>query len=155
MSVSPAMAIVEILRAASIGVISGAASTWLLKVGRTLEEHHQQIAVTDTFGFKPDSKFLLDWPTVQIRVRGNPDDYDGAYVKMLEVKNFLTGHAPTTITPIGGGSSEGTIDSITMLGDIGFVYYDDSSRPVWSGNFRLIQERTSDAGAGTQRQALP
>lgn len=127
------------------GVATAPGGAWPVFVGRLMDVPDAQLAVYDTPGQSPNPKYLLDFPFFMVMVRGGKDDYDGAYTKMREVKDALLGIDPTFF-----GSDRW--DGVTMQGDINFLRYDQTSRPLWSGNFRVIFEPASNAL--TSRESL-
>ena len=119
--------------------IAGGSTGWLLSVGRLLASGgDQNVALYDTPGQAPEVKYLVDYPTFQIIVRGAIDDYAGAFRKAKQCKDLFLGMDPYTFSPSGD-----RWDGVTMLGDLAFLKYDDNSRPLWTGNYRVIVERAT------------
>lgn len=114
-------------------LVVGGSTGWVLKVGKTVAEPDQVIVMYDTGGQAPNPKWAVDFPTIQAMVRGKPNDYGTAWAKAREVRDALLGLDSVTI-----GSDRWV--SVTCPGDVGFVGYDDSQRPMLSVNFRLIIE---------------
>lgn len=106
---------------------------WLLCIGKMTDSPHQQVCLYDSPGQSPDPKWLLDYPFVQVIVRGAPQGYQAAASKMREVYDVLLG-----IDSVDVGSDR--IDGITMIGSPAFLNYDVNDRPQWSANFRMIVE---------------
>ncbi len=126
-----------------VGSISGA---WPIKISRLTITPDAQLALYLTPGQTPNPKWLLDFPTFQVMVRGAVDDFVGAETKAQQVKDALLGIEPYVHT--GGDRWNG----VTMLGDFAFLRYDDNSRPLFSGNFRVIKEPV--ATVASSREAL-
>lgn len=136
---SPAECLANILQTAGVGhTTTPTITAWALKVSQLADTPDRCIALLDSGGFTPNPKWLLDFPTVQVIVRGPKQDYSAGYSKGLEVKNALLGISPTTVSNI-------RIDGITMLSDLTFIQYDSKDRPLFSLNFRLIQESPVDS----------
>jgi hypothetical protein len=134
----------SILIAADVGYATG--NTWPIKLGRFVDEPDAQIRITDTPGSTPNPKFLLDFATFQVAVRGPKDDYEAGWTKMRAAKDALLGIDP--INMVGGDRWDG----ITGIGDINFLTWDDNSRPIFVGNYRVILEPATNAL--THRESL-
>lgn len=133
----------DLLVAKGIATVSGA---WPVRIGRLLAAPDAQMSLFQTPGQTPNPKWLVDFPTFQVMVRGAKDDYPGAETKAQQVKDALLGIEPYVHT--GGDRWV----SVTMLGDFAFLRYDDNSRPLFSGNFRVIKEPV--ATVASSREAL-
>lgn len=119
--------------------------TGVIMVSRLTDDSDAQIAIYDTGGFPANPKWLLDYPTIQIMVRGEKDDYEGAFNKAKEVFDAL----------LGLDSQDVNGDrwvSVTAMGHINFLEYDSKSRPKFSLNFRIILEPA--ASGLTNREPL-
>ena len=100
---------------------------------------HRVIGLYDAGGKNPNPKWLLDYPSVQIRVRGGVNDYAIAYQEARKVRDLILGVSSYTA---GNG------DRIVManaIGDVAFMGRDDSARPEFSFNFALIIEPAQTA----------
>lgn len=106
---------------------------WLLKVGKKVPEPDKTITMYDTGGQTPNPKWAVDYPTIQALITGAPNDYGAAWTKAREVRDALLGK-----DSFNAGSDRWV--SITCPGDVGFIGYDDSQRPMLSVNFRIIIE---------------
>lgn len=132
---SPAMNAKNIL--VSKGIVretDPTATEWLVRIGKMPESPDQVVTVYDTGGFTPFTKWQLDQPTIQVMIRGDKNGYENAWNKALEVKDILLGIEPLDIDEVHWSGA-------TMLGDIAFLKYDDSDRPLFSANFRIFLER--------------
>jgi hypothetical protein len=125
--------------------VVGGSSGWLLRVGRMDPSPDKIIAFFDSAGQNPDPRWLLDYPTFQARVRGSINGYPDTYDKAKQVKDVILGLTPQDI-----GTDRWA--SVIMLGDIGFMGYDDKERPEFSVNFRAIIHPA--ANALTQRDNI-
>lgn len=131
---SPADVAGDILIGAGLCVLANASDTqWTLKVGKSTGEPDQTITMYDTGGQAPNPRWAVDFPTIQAMVRGKPNDYSATWQRARAVRDALLGIDSVTI-----GSDRWV--SVTCPGDVGFVGYDDSQRPMLSVNFRIILE---------------
>lgn len=145
MANSPAVQVASVLIAASVGS-SVSTDSWPITVGRLMSDPDAQIALYDSPGQTPNPKWLLDFPIVQVMVRGGKDDYPGGWSKAQDIKDVLLGRDVEIL--IDGDRWDG----ITMLGDVSFLKYDENSRPLFTANYRIIREPA--ASALTQREPL-
>jgi hypothetical protein len=123
--------------------IVGGATGWELRYGKLPDSPNQIVLFTDSGGQSPNPRWRIDYPTFQARVRGEVDDYPGAYTKVRAVRDALLGLDSQTI-----GSDRWV--SVGCLGDIAFLGYDDARRPEFTINFRAIIE----PGTGANRDPL-
>jgi Bacteriophage minor capsid protein len=110
------------------------ASGWALETGAMPNDPDRIIMLTDTVGIEPNPKFLLDFPTCQILVRGPVSGYRDAYREAKAVKDLLLG-----VDPFTTGDGDRMV-SITQNGDLGSIGRDESMRPLFTINFALIIE---------------
>jgi hypothetical protein len=133
----------DILSTAGVGTVAST-SGWSLQVSREPAVPDSVVTIYDTGGFESNAKWLLDNPTVQVRVRGNVNAYPAAYAKAQEVKDILLGIQPQT--------RNGTdYIGIWQTSDILFLQYDESNRPILVSNWRIVREPSS---TGTPRLPL-
>jgi hypothetical protein len=125
--------------------VASSSSSWPVKVGGLAEAPDAQISLYDTPGRSPNPKFLLDFPTAMVMVRGPKSDYAAGYLKAVQVKDALLGIDPYDHT-------DGRVDGITLLSDVSFLNNDDNGRPLFSINIQLIFEPVTNAL--TQRESL-
>jgi hypothetical protein len=130
---APSAGILNILVAGGVGVAPPAASGWIIRISRFAKAPDTQIAIFDSGGGTPNPAWLYNEPTVQVMVRGAPDSYVAARQKAKDVQDALLGLPPQDIN---GDRWAG----VTGLGDINFLQYDESDRPIFSVNFRLLLE---------------
>lgn len=120
------------------------ANAWSIKIGKLVDKPDKLVALYDSGGFSPNTKWLLDFVTVQAIIRSAKDGYQAGYAKAQEVKDALLGLDPQAIgtPPI---SPEPDLrdwwSGVTMLSDIAFLKYDDNNRALFSINFRILQEK--------------
>lgn len=138
MANSPATDITTMLVNDSIGVLGTD-----LFYGREPESSTKTITVYDTGADQPaEPKWARDYPTVQVRVRGTPRDYSNAWSTAESVKEKLHSRPPETINGV-------VYVGIWILGDLIFLTYDDSERPIVVANYRIIREHTTNIGHRT------
>ncbi len=125
----------DILVTAGVGV-RGASSGWGIFAGREPSEPHTTVTLFPSGGKNSDPKWLLDFPSLQARIRGAPGGWEAARVKALAVKNALLGLPSQTI------DGDRWV-SVTMIGDIIGLGDDEEDRPRFTVNFSLILEPAS------------
>lgn len=141
---SPAMDLKDVLVTASIGTFAGTSeSAWNIYIGFEPISPPKTITIYDTGGDDPNAAYLLDFPTIQIRVRGPKDGYQETYSKAWDVKEALLGIDPFTTT-------DGTrYDGVWAVGDLIYIGLNED-RPIFVVNFRIAREPS----AGTYRTSL-
>lgn len=145
---SPAVGAKTLLVAASVGSNTPTAD-WGIHISAMPDDRdvpNKAIAIFDTGGTENSNpKWLLDYKSIQVRVRSNSNDYTGAYAKIAEVKDVLLGLEAQTV-------SGDRWDGVTAIGDITYIGRDKNDRPELVMNFRLIIEPA--ASVLTNREAL-
>ena len=139
---NPSEAIKDLLVTASVGVFN-AASGWSIRVSRQSDDPDTAVTVYDTAGENSNPRYLLDFPGIQVRVRGDQSGYVAARAKCTDVVNALIG-LPSQ--DIAGDRWVG----IWQSGGIISLGYDEKDRPMFSLNFTLIIEPAT----GTYRESL-
>lgn len=149
---SRAFEIKDLLVAAGVGIFNYTGNdgvTWSLNVAKRPNKPDRTITCYDSGGRSPNPQWLVDYPRVQVIVRGGPNDYEaltggsGADGKVDDVVNALLGIDSQTIN--------GDIwVSIAMAGDRNFIGFDENDRPMFSLNFDLI----INPATGTHRESL-
>ncbi len=129
---------------ASLGVFE-AASGWSIHIGRMPKSPNQIILITASGGLPANPRYLLDFPSIQIRTRGTPADYEESKAKLQDIKDYLLG---ITSKDVDGDRWV----SITLGSDIIFLGYDENERVDFALNLRFITEPA--APAVTNRVAL-
>ena len=129
---TPSEMIRGILVTEGIGVFA-ATSGWGIFISKEPLVPDTTITVYDTGGISANPAYLLDFPTIQVRIRGNTGEYLEAYQKIRQVKDTLLGISSQVL-------NGDTLRSITCLGDIFSLGYDENSRPLLTLNFSLIME---------------
>jgi Bacteriophage minor capsid protein len=134
--------VAEILTELSIGVFqTGAASTdWVIAIGRHRDKPNRFIAVLDTGGLAPEPGLDINYPSVQIYVRGEPDGYKDTHAKCREIKRALLGRLSET----RGGDIWA---SISMPHDVHPIGVDANERPQFTLNFDLVVHQGNLVGS--------
>lgn len=117
---------------AARGVVVG---TWQMFVGKMPALPDTAIAVNKGVGRAGHVKLLVDFPGIQIMVRGGKtgEAYEAAEAKIRECRDIILG--------IDSKPAEFlTLTSVTERGHISFIGYDESDRPMFSSNYQLIVE---------------
>lgn len=141
---SPAWNIAQILKAHASPNID--AAPWIITVDKMPADPDTVITVKDSSGPAAEPAVAIDYPGVQILVRGSQagDGYAQAYDKIFAVRNALVGipSRPSIWTALASCVQRG---HIVPLGE------QDTDRPVLSLNLQLIVWYTSMG----YREALP
>lgn len=132
----PSEGIKDILVENAIGVFQPNAvmTDWVIMISRMRDGDgapNKCIAIYDTGGLAPEPGLDINYPTVQLVVRGEPDGYVDAHRKCRDIRDVLLGRH----SELRGGD---TWASVTMPSDILSLGYDDNERPEFSMNFQLI-----------------
>lgn len=139
---NPSEGIKDLLVTAAVGVFN-AASGWSIHISRQPDGPDQALTIYDTSGNGSNPRYLLDFPGIQVRVRGAQQGSVAAREKCTDVLNALLGLPSQTIA--------GDLwVAIWQSGGIIFLGYDDKDRPQYTLNFLLAIEPT----AGTYRTSL-
>lgn len=129
------------------GYTFGGSGNWAVNVGKQPSTTpNLSITLYDAGGLDPNPRWLLDYPTVQVRVRGNVNDTQIPWIKAKEVRDLLLGKESYTA---GNGDR---IVHINGIGDVAAMGFDDKDRPEYSFNLRLIIEPAPQTG--DNREAL-
>lgn len=121
---------------------------WDITIGKTLDRPNKQITIYKTGGLANNPKWLIDYPSIQVSVRGGPNDYSLANEKANVLQSLLVGFPSFTAT------NGDRIVSITAIGDTGFIGWDDDKRPTFVFNLRMIAEPLAANLPGTSREQL-
>jgi hypothetical protein len=123
-----------------------ATSGWSIHIGKMPKTPDTVILINRSGGRPSDPKWLLDYPNVQVRVRGPKANQQQAEQKAVDIKDRFLGL--TSETQVSGDRWV----SVTMLSDIAPLGYDENERPEFSINFAMIVEPA--VPANTNREAL-
>lgn len=119
---------VRALLATHVGV-----SGWTLFTGIAPKTPNKTILITDTGGLEANPRWSLDFPSLQVMVRGEVGGYLDTHKEASAVKDILLGLPPQDV------NGDRWV-SITMASDVAFLGVDETERPLFSINFRLIVE---------------
>lgn len=111
---------------------------WPIRIGQLDDDSNHMVGLYDSGGFSPNTKWLLDFVTVQAVIRSAKDGYQAGYSKAQEVKDALLGVDPQLVYT---SPNQVWWSGITMLADISFLRYDQNKRALFSINFRILQEQ--------------
>jgi hypothetical protein len=135
---SPAVGAKALLVAASVGS-NVPSEDWSVHISKMPAIPDRAIAIFDSGGVEnPNPKWLLDYKSIQVRVRGNVSDYTAVYQKITDVQDVLLGLTAQTV-------AGDRWDGVTGISDITFLGRDDNDRPELIANFRIIIERPTNA----------
>lgn len=132
---SPAVGVKDLLVAAAVGTFASA-SGWSISIGRLPTSPDTSIACVDTGGASPFPHLAVNFPSVQVLIRGNAGDYIGAHDKGRAVIDALLGAGYQTL-------NTDKWEGITQIGDLAFIGYDEKNRPMFSANFSINIEPAS------------
>jgi hypothetical protein len=125
---TPADGIMAILAAAGLNP-----APWQMQVGQITDQPDQLIMLRNTGGLAGEIALAIDYPSVQIIVRGPAGEgsYSAAWAKMKQIKQAL-------IAIPNGGSAYPELTLCKAKGDIQDLPYDDRKRFLCSFNIDLI-----------------
>jgi len=131
----PAFDVAHILAGEGVGALA-ATSGWRIGVGQEPESVSGQVPHTCiTLYDLPGTRLYstrIEEPVVQVRVRGSPGDYPGAYSKAQEVAQALFS--------VDGRLTGGwTYSTVRLEGDIGHLGYDEANRPLFVATYKLMR----------------
>lgn len=119
------------------GYIFGGLSDWAIFIGRQPNDPNACITLYDSGG-RANPRWLLDFPSVQIRVRGGANQYAAAANRCLQIKQILLG------IPSQDLNGDRWVQ-VNLTSDRAFVGYDQLNRPEFTMNFNLIIEPAVNA----------
>ncbi|MEE8599215.1 MAG: minor capsid protein [Dehalococcoidales bacterium] len=120
-------------------------SGWAIEIGTMPSTPDRVIKIMDTGGDTPNPKWLLDFPSCQVMVRGNASGYLDTFREAKAVKDILLG---VDSQDINGDR----LVAVNMQGDLGSIGRDEDMRHLFSMNFSLIIE--PQVVSNSNRQAL-
>lgn len=127
----------DLLVAANCGVFN-TAGTWQIVIGQTTELTNTLIVINETGGKQSNPAWAIDYPSIQVKVRGNVNGYQAAREKIRDIKNALLGLPSQDL-------NGDRWTAINAIGDITSMGVDQNNRPSFVMNFALIVE-PSNAG---------
>ncbi len=138
----PSQGISDLLVAAAIGVFN-ATSGWSIAISRQQDDPDTAITIYDYSGENSNPRYLLDFPRIQVRVRGDQSGYVAAFDKSVDIVNALLGLPSQDL-------NGDRWTAVNQVGGINAMGYDKKDRPEFTLNFALIIEPPS----GTHRTSL-
>jgi len=127
----PAESVKDILVSAGVGTFA-VATGWGIFIGPLPSNNDTVIVVNQApAGMDPYPHLLIDFPNIQVLVRGKAGGYQAARDKCGEVADALNGLTDTTV-------NSDVWQSVRQIGNIGFLGIDDNKRPLFSLNFTAI-----------------
>lgn len=132
------------LQTAGVGTWK-ASSGWNLTIGQLPKAPDTAAAIILGPGLPANPKYLLDYPSVQVLLRGDANGYVEAANKIQLVKDTLLGLPSQDV-------AGNRWVMITMIGDIIPLGFDEGKRPLFSANFQFTIEPATNAA--TNRIAL-
>lgn len=112
--------------------ITGTALTFNLNIGGWPSAPDKAILINQSGGRPPYPRLAINFPSVQVMVRGKASGYVEARDEMRKVCNILLGLGNITVT---GGD---IFRSCNQIGDVFNMGQDDNSRPMFSSNWWFI-----------------
>ena len=134
-NINPLEHLADLLVAAGVGA-RASQSGWGIFAGKAPLTPNSVITLYNTGGLVPNPKWLLDYPSIQAIVRGNPNGGAATYDKARETRDTLLGCKSQTI------NGERLV-AVNMISDIATLGFDDNDREMYSVNFSLIVEPAS------------
>lgn len=107
---------------------------WDIWTGRQTTSIDRAVTLYDSGGLAANPRWLLDYPSVQVRVRGGVNDYKLAHEKAKLARDLVLGVPSYTAT------NGDRIVQVNAIGEIGFIGWDDANRPEWVFNLSMIIE---------------
>lgn len=109
------------------------ATGWPLYIGTFPSSVDQAVLIIEGGGRQPEVAIAIDYPALQILVRGKKNSYAAARLKAQEIFEVLQA-LPTGPTPLAEYPELTSVVARTAVTWVGF----DEDRPVFSLNFNLI-----------------
>lgn len=143
--VSPATHMKNLLVAG--GFTYGGTGDWAVYISQQPPNTpNRSVTLYDSGGLSPNPRWRLDYPSVQVRVRGGVNDGESAWQKAREVRDRLLGKESYT------AANGDRIVHVNGIGDVSAMGFDDKNRPEYVFNLQLILEPTGETG--DNREAL-
>lgn len=144
---TPAMLIRDFMVAYLNGVNPNILLGWAVRIGKISNDPDKQICLIDQGGPSAIPNLLVDYPGVQVLVRGarGGNGYQDSYLQIRRIRDAILGmqNQPPQFVEL---------DGVTERGHIVPLGYDEMDRHTWSSNYQLIVE--PGANALTHRSSL-
>ena len=128
----------DLLVAAGVGVF-GTTADFSIHVGAFPVSPEACILINAVGGLPPHPRLSLNYPSVQIVVRGKASGYVAASAKIQQCVAVLLGMATQTL-------SGDIYRACNLMGDVFTLGQDDNARPLLGANLRYIVEPALVAG---------
>ena len=110
------------------------AADWRLRLGYMQAAPDRSVAIYPTPGRAPEAGTPADYPGIQVKVRGNPDDYQAVEAKERAIYLFLHDGDPTLI-------GTGTVYCFAVQSEALPMGQDENRRPALTRNYRFMRVR--------------
>lgn len=109
------------------------AGTYRITTGRLTSSPDRQVVVVNSGGRSPEPVIAQNYPSIQILVRGpkGSGGNDEAYLQAVACRAALLGIPSRP-------AAYPELSSVTGIGDVTPLGYDDGDRPLYSVNLQLI-----------------
>ncbi len=134
----PAEAVKDALVTAGIGTF-GAVSGWAIYIGQFPARPDTVLLINQVGGRSPFPHLLLNFPTVQIQIRGNQGGYKVTRAQLKLAVDSLLGMSSQVL-------NGDTYRSCNQVGDVIYLGQDENERPMFSANLTFIVEPAATAG---------
>lgn len=129
----PALSIRDMMVASSFNWVAGGVAPFGVYLGQPPATPDAIILLNRTGGIDPVPQWLVNYPSLQVMVRGKKSGYEGASATIDQICNFLLG-IKTYVDPTSGDQYQ----ACNQLGDVFYAGQDDNTRPHFTANFRFI-----------------
>jgi len=120
-------------------------NNYAIEIGGLPNSPDAVIAIADTGGLPANPAWLLDFPAVQVTVRGTIGGYQSAWQQCKNIKDLLVGLPSQDI------NGDRWV-SVLMATDVAFIGRDKNQRPIFTLNLNFIIEPQTNAN--TNRTAI-
>jgi len=148
MATDPSIIVKDLLVAEGVGdydgIVTGDETGWHVFIGHEPTDPAACITIYASGGATASPKFLLDFPSVQIRVRGEMGGYESARDKMMQIRDVLLGRDTYY------HSSGDVVDMINLMSDIIQLPTNETGQPLFVVNFQLTVEPAPSPGSNRE-----
>ncbi len=123
---------------ANVGQTHSSSTDWMIYVGYMQERPDRAICLYETPGRPPLQRWAIDYPGVQVAVRGKVDDYTAVRNKVQDVFNALHEQEQNIVAASGGTAF--VYFYATNSGPLS-MGFDVNRRPKLAWNFRSMRNR--------------
>lgn len=122
---------------ASKNVVDGTTG-WNCYIAKIPDKPDKNVTVIPNNGWEPWMNIALDFPQLQIHIRGAINGYKDAANKAWDLRDQLLSMDPYAHT-------SGTILTAQIIGDMTFAGYDANERPVFTSRWQLYYTAANSA----------